>query len=317
MAKFKHPPQGPVATIDMGSNSFHLLIVNWRQGRLSPVFVTVERVQTALLMQGDLITDEAEQRVLSCLRRFRDIADQHGCERIVAVGTSALRQASNADKLLAKAEGILGWPVIVLSGADEARLIYRAVAFVRSNLRDRMLVLDIGGGSTEIVTGSGGRIDDLESLPLGCVSSLKEYFPGGVLNHNNFEACVHAARQRLAPLESRFRVVPGMEAVGCSGTALAIAELLGLQQVSRPDLLYLRDRLLARFSRIEDVCIESLDNNRSRLLVPGLAVLIALVDAFAIARLATAEVALREGVALAWYQGDEALNSELSAGIAI
>jgi exopolyphosphatase/pppGpp-phosphohydrolase len=98
---------------------------------------------------------------------------------------------------------------------------------------------------------------------------------------------------------------------------LAIAELLGLQEVSRPDLEHLRDLLLARFGHIGDVHFDSLDSNRSRLLAPGLCVLLALVDAFAIDRLVTADVALREGVALAWYQGDQVLRAELSPGIAI
>ena len=219
--------------------------------------------------------------------------------------------------MLARAQSILGWPVIVLSGADEARLIYRAVASARTNPPGRMLVVDIGGGSTEIIAGSGSRIYDLESLQLGCVSSLRQYFTDGYLNRDNFEACVQAARQRLAPLVPRFRVTPGVEAVGCSGTALAIAELLGLREVSRSDLEHLRDQVLARFGRIDEVHFESLDSNRSRLLAPGLCVLLALVEALAIDRLATAEVALREGVALAWYLGDDALGSELSPGIAI
>ncbi len=317
MAIIQRASQGPLAAIDMGSNSYHLLIAEWQQGQLLPGFVAVERVQTALLMRGDRITEEAEERVLSCLERFRAIAREHGCGRIVAVGTSALRQASNTGQLLGKAEAVLGWPVVVLSGEDEARLIYRAVSFARGNPERRMLVLDIGGGSTEIIRGHGSKIEDLESLALGCVSSLKRHFSDGMLNRTNFEACVQAARQQLLPLVPRFRMGPEVDAVGCSGTALAIVRLLGLAEISLRDLERLRDQLLGSFARISEVSFEGLDSNRSGLLAPGLAVLIALVDSFSISRMITVDVALREGVALAWYLGDDALRQELSPGIAI
>ncbi len=317
MAEVSRAPQGPVATIDMGSNSFHLLIASWHEGQLATRFVAVERVQTALLMQGDRVTAEAERRILSCLGRFRASADEYGCQRIIAVGTSALRRARNASELLARAERILGWPVTVLSGADEARLIYSAVAFARGNPGGRMLVLDIGGGSTEIVSGNGHRIHDLDSLPLGCVSSLQRYFSDGQLTRDRVDACVRAARQRLAPVVPRFKASPGVAVVGCSGTALAIAGLLGLREVSRADLERLRDQLLDRFKRVDHIHLGGLDSNRSRLLVPGLCILQALVDAFAIERIVTVDVALREGVALAWYQGNEAVGSELSTGIAL
>jgi exopolyphosphatase/guanosine-5'-triphosphate,3'-diphosphate pyrophosphatase len=309
--------QRPIATIDMGSNSFHLLVADWQQGSLRPQYAAVERVQTALLMDGNQLTPAAQDRVIACLRRFRHLAEERGCKRIVAVGTSALRQASNAASLLQMAEAELGWPVKVLSGDDEARLIYQAVATQHPNPGARTLVLDIGGGSTEVVLGCAGQIEDLASLSLGCVSSLKRHFADGQLNRESFDQCVQDAAQVLAPMAGRFHVAPDIEVVGCSGTALAIASVLGVQVVQAAQLPALRDRILADFCTVESVSFAGLDANRCSLLVPGLALLMALFDSFGIHQMATAQVALREGVAIAWYLGDAEVNRDLSPGIAI
>ena len=301
----------PIATIDMGSNSYHLLVADWHLGGLRRRHHSVERVQTALLMDGSELTAEAEQRVLACLRRFRQLADDNGVERIIAVGTSALRQATNAGGLLRAAEEVLGSPVIVLSGADEARLIYRAVASRQCTIGERSLVIDIGGGSTELIVGCGEDIEDLESLALGCVSSLKQHFISGDLNADNFDRCVLAARQLLAPLVSRFTASGNVRVLGCSGTALAVAEVIGANSVCFSDLGSLREQLLARFSRIEQVAFAGLDHNRSVLLAPGLAILTALFDTLSISEMSTIDVALREGVAIAWYRGDTCIHPEL------
>lgn len=317
MASNRFSSAAPIATIDMGSNSYHLLLADWHHGGLRRRSHHVERVQTALLMDGSKLTVQAEQRALACLRRFRQLADDHGVERIVAVGTSALRQAANAGGLLRAAEDVLGSPVIVLSGADEARLIYQAVASQQGGTGERSLVIDIGGGSTELIVGSGEDVADLDSLVLGCVSSLKQYFGGGELNGDNFDRCVLAARQLIAPVVPRFTASGAVRVLGCSGTALAVAELIGANNVSYSDLGSLREQLLARFTRIEQVAFAGLGQNRSALLVPGLAILTALFDALSISEMSTIDVALREGVAIAWYRGDTCIHPELPKGIAI
>jgi len=307
----------PVATIDMGSNSYHLLIADWRQGSLRRRSHSVERVQTALLMDGCKLTVEAEQRVLACLRRFRQLAEDNGAEHIVAVGTSALRRATNASGLLRAAQEILGSPVVVLSGADEARLIYKAVASRQRSSEDPSLVIDIGGGSTELIVGHGEAVEDLESLALGCVSSLKQHFDAGDLNAESFDRCVLAARQSLAPVVRRFTASGDVRVLGCSGTALAVAEVMGANSIHVSDLDSLREQLLAQFTRIEQVRFAGLDRNRCALLAPGLAILTALFDALSIREMSTIDVALREGVAIAWYHGDTCIHPELPKGIAI
>ena len=307
----------PVATIDMGSNSYHLLIADWHLGGLRRRYHSVERVQTALLMDGCTLTVEAERRVLACLRRFRQLADDNGAEHIVAVGTSALRRATNAGGLLCAAQEILGSPVVVLSGADEARLIYKAVASQRRTSDDPSLVIDIGGGSTELIIGRGEAVEDLDSLALGCVSSLKQHFNGGDLNAESFDRCVMAARQLLAPVASRFTAAADSRVLGCSGTALAVAEVMGAKRIHVSDLGSLREQLLAKFTRIEQVRFAGLDQNRCALLAPGLAILTALFDALSICEMSTIDVALREGAAIAWYHGDTCIHPELPRGIAI
>lgn len=317
MALNRFSSAAPIATIDMGSNSYHLLVADWHLGALRRRHHSVERVQTALLMDGNKLTAQAEQRVLACLRRFRQLADDHGVERIVAVGTSALRQATNAGGLLQAAEEVLGSPIIVLSGAHEARLIFKAVASQQCTIDERSLVIDIGGGSTELIVGRGEDVEDLDSLVLGCVSSLKQHFSGGDLTAENFDRCALAARQLLAPLASRFAACGDVRVLGCSGTALAVAEITGAKTVRYGDLASLREQLLGRFCRIEQVALAGLDHNRSALFAPGLAILTALFDALSISEMSTIDVALREGVAIAWYRGDTCIHPELPKGIAI
>ncbi len=307
----------PIAVIDMGSNSFHLLVTRWRHGALQPVTAEVERVQTALLMEGSCLTGPARERVLACLGRFRRLADRHGCERIVAVGTAAMRQASNADALLQAAGNVLGWPVAVLGGRDEARLIYQAVATHYAGTSRELLVLDIGGGSTEMILGRGESIEALESVALGCVSSLKQHFNNGRLDRGRFDACVRSAVDILQPLACRFPNGPDTRVMGCSGTAQAVAAVLGIDGVKRIHLDELRDRMLAQFSSTEQVTFPGLDHSRSSLLAPGLALLTALFEALSIETMEAADVALREGVAIAWFRGDSGLPVELPRRIAV
>lgn len=301
----------------MGSNSYHLLIAHWQGGGLRPQFTTVERVRTALLMEGGRLTPAAEQGVLDCLRRFRGIADQFDCQAVIAVGTSALRQASNADSVLQAAESVLGHPVHVVSGEDEARLIYQAVASSVAAGNDRALVLDIGGGSTELIVGRGEAIECAESVDVGCVRSLKTHFADGELTRSKFDASVQAACAQLQPLSQRFNAAEVDRVLGCSGTALGIAEVLGVQRVNRAHLDGLRDSILERFTRIDQVEFACLDSNRSSLLVPGLALLTALFEVFAIAELEAVQVALREGIAISWFLGEPRWRSQPTSGIAI
>lgn len=292
-----------LATVDMGSNSFHLLVSCWQGGRLCVRFTAVERVRMALLMDGDRLTPHACDAALDCLRRFRYMARAHGSEVMVAVGTAALRQASNPELLLQPAERLLGVPVRVLSGEEEALLIYRAVAARECGGEQPALVIDIGGGSTELILGQRGRVLELASLELGCVSSLKRYFSGRPLSRPAFTACVQAARGVVQPWRERLARVAPSAVFACSGTAEAVSLVLGSRRFSVAELYALREHLLREFSSVDQVRFPRLDENRRLLFTPGLAILIALFEALQIRSIAAVDAALREGVALAVFEG--------------
>lgn len=292
-----------LAAIDMGSNSFHLLVCRWREGALQVRFNAVERVRMALLMEGDRLTPQARDAALDCLRRFHHMALAHGADVVVAVGTAALRRASNPDFLLRPAAGVLGAQVQVLSGEEEAALIYRAVAARELGGGDPSLVIDIGGGSTELILGQWGRVLSLASLELGCVSSLKRYFTGRPLNGEAFSGCVQAARGLVDPLRERFAGDAPPAVFACSGTAQAVSLVLGSRQFALADLYALRERLLSRFAAVDQVRLPNLDENRRLLFTPGLAILIALFEALHINDATAVNTALREGVADAFFAG--------------
>ena len=292
-----------LATIDMGSNSYHLLVSEWSQGRLLTRCSAVERVQTALLMEGDQLTPLAIKRALSCLRRFATIAQEQGCTEIVAVGTAALRRASNARLLLGPAQELLGQPVRILSGSEEAALIHRVVASEVSLGAQVGLVIDIGGGSTELIFGSEQQVVALDSLRLGCVSSLQTHFMAAGIGPDSFASCVREARSVIAPVRERYLVGNG-PVLACSGTAQVIAQAVGVGCLSRGHLTRLYQRLMQLGEAGQPICLPGIDSNRRLLLPPGLAIMMALFDELKLSRVRTVDVALREGVAIACYQGD-------------
>lgn len=295
------PRTAPIATIDMGSNSYHLLVSQRCDGELQAISTMSCRVQTALLMEGDSLTDAAVKRACEALTSFRDHANYFGCRVILAAATSALRRASNPEMLTLPAEDILGAPIDIIDGAREAQLIYRGVVGSGRLPEGPCLVADIGGGSTELIVGSGRQIEDLASLPLGCVTSLECCFAGGELNRETFDACTARALAMLAPLANSFSAA-GRQSIACSGTALAISAVLKADQITLDGLYTLRDQLLAGFSRIHEVRIDGLDANRALLLLPGLAILIAICETLGVDQLQVVDAALREGLALDYLQ---------------
>lgn len=291
----------PLATIDMGSNSYHLLVSQYCDGELQVLSTLTRRAQTALLMKGDQLTDKAVEQACDVLREFRQLADYFACEPVLAVTTSALRQAVNPEHLLDPAADILGAGVKVIDGQEEARLIYRGVCADPRMPGGANLVIDIGGGSTELIQGDSDSVLQLASLQLGCVSSLQRWFSDGRLSASNFQACNDHARQVLAADAPSFSAA-GRVVVACSGTAQAVSQVLGHEVVHYQALHQLRDRLLAQFSELAAVDIAGLDNNRARLLMPGLAILCAIMEATGAEQLLVIDSALREGLAWEHYR---------------
>lgn len=287
-----------VIAIDLGSNSFHLLEATVdAQGRLLPLQAEVSKVQLGLDLDEHGLTAAAMQRGLDCVQGFAVHCRELAAGQVRIVGTQALRQAANREEFLVQVQKLLGHPVEIISGEDEARLAYRGVA-ADSGDADGLLVLDIGGGSTEIVAGQGGEIQQLASLRLGCVSWLR-YFPDGQITAAAFSAARQAARAVIDPVAARFQ--GDWRATGCSGTLLAVGEVLQRQGwaesgISWPGLQQLQEALLS-FSHIDAVRFQGLSEDRRSIFASGTAIVMALFESLHLQQMTLSNFGLREGVA--------------------
>src|SRR4029077_2222437 len=211
-------PAEVLAAVDLGSNSFHMVVARVDQG--PPVIVDRLREMVRLasgLNDSALLDDASQERALACLRRFGQRLRDMRAHQVRVVGTNTLRRARNAEAFLAAAQDALGQPVEVISGIEEARLIYLGVSHYTDTTDGSSLVLDIGGGSTELVIGEGYEPKYLESLSIGCVGLSREHFEGGKISHKRFDRARLAVRLELRPVAAAFRRHGWNRAIGSSG----------------------------------------------------------------------------------------------------
>ena len=211
-----------IAAVDLGSNSFHMIVGELRHGQLSIIDRLREtvRLSEGLGQQGELAAP-AKSRAIECLSRFGErLRDMHAAS-VRAAGTNALRRARDKEEFMADAEAALGQPIEVISGIEEARLIYNGVTHSLPPNEGFRLVLDIGGGSTELILGQGPTPNALESLRLGCVAMSERFFPHGRISKRAFDKARTAASLELRPVKAFFRDTAAVEAIGTSGTIIA------------------------------------------------------------------------------------------------
>jgi len=287
------------AAIDLGSNSFHMLVVREVAGTIQTLARIKRKVRLAAGLTADnRLTQEAMQRGWQCLRLFaehlQDIPSQH----IRVVATATLRIATNADDFLVTAREILGCPVQVISGEEEARLIYQGVAHTTGG-SDERLVVDIGGGSTELVVGRGAQALELFSLEMGCVTWLDRWFKDRSLTKENFEQAEQAARAMIRPVVSRLLACGWQVCVGASGTVQALQEIMVAQgmdeQITLSKLLQLKQRAI-QCGKLEELEIEGLTLDRALVFPSGLSILLAVFHELGIKTMTLAGGALREGI---------------------
>ena len=290
-----------VAAVDLGSNSFHLVVARLDEGRLHVVDRLRERVRLAdgLDVRRNL-TAEAAERALACLTRFGQRVRELPPGAVRAAGTNTLRQAKNRVSFLARARQALGHPIEVIAGREEARLIYLGVAHSVPADGGRRLVVDIGGGSTECALGEGFDTIATESLFIGSVGVSQRFFPNGVIRRDDFRKAELAAMLELRSFERRFRGLGWQACYGSSGTVLAIAEILGADGsgesgITRKGLKKLRGLLCDKGS-VEKLDLPGLDPERAAVLPGGLAILMAVFKRLEIETMNAASGALREGL---------------------
>ena len=291
-----------IAAVDLGSNSFHMIVGELRHGQLTILDRLRETVRLAegLSDAGDL-SDDARHRAIDCLSKFGErLRDMHA-DNVRAAGTSTIRKAREDSKFMSEAEEALGHPIEVISGIEEARLIYNGVTHSLP-LNDGMrLVVDIGGGSTELILGQGAVPGTLESLHLGCVSMTERFFPDGRITRGAFDRARVAARLELRPVKSFFRGVGTVESIGTSGTISStenVARELGLME-SQYLTLAVVEQLIERvleYRQISDLSLPGLSERRAQVWPGGLVILAELLAGLRIVGMRISDGALREGL---------------------
>ena len=313
-------PEDLLAAIDLGSNSFHLIIAKSEFGELRPVHALAEKVQLGETSGAAMLTSGAISRGLTCLERFKQLIDSTTPVKIRVVGTNALRRAKNRQDFIEPAEQILGAPIDVIYGREEARLIYLGVAHTLSDDEDTRLVVDIGGGSTEFILGRRFEPIRLESLQMGCVSFGQAFFPDGNISKERFEAAYHRARIEISHIKRNYQKNLWAEAVGSSGTLRAIETLITAagwrdDGIDRDSLAQLQ-RLLLTFNRIDDIDLPGLSETRKGVVTAGLAITLGIFDGLQIPLMRTSAGALREGVIydlLGRFSHEDVRNRSVSA----
>ncbi len=290
-----------VAAVDLGSNSFRLQVGRVVADQIYPLDNLKESVRLAAGLQSSKQLDGASQlRALDALSRFRERLRGFDPAAVRAVATNTLRVAKNAPEFLAQAEAALGFPVEVISGREEARLIYMGVAHCLPNPASQQLVVDIGGGSTEFIIGRNFEPLELESLYMGCVGYSAQFFPRGRIDKKGIKEAEFAARRELQTISRHYLDLGWQEAVGSSGTAKAIADLielngLGESGISREGLAALKERLVRAGDPLASG-LQGMRPDRVPVLPGGVAIMSAVFDTFGIERMVFSEGALRLGV---------------------
>ena len=293
--------QSTIAAVDLGSNSFHCQIARVTGDQFFPLDSLREPVRLgAGLGKDKKLDEESQDRALACLARFGERLRGLDRRAVRAVGTNTLRVAKDAKVFLKKARAALGFPIEVVAGREEARLIYLGVSHSLPASREKRLVIDIGGGSTECIIGAGYKPLKLESLFMGSVSYSLRYFRDGRITKSTLKEAEFAARAELEPIVGKYTRGNWQQAVGSSGTIRALAEILQLSgytdgPITLAGLDRLRNQLLKAGS-IEAANLPGLRPDRQPVLVGGIAILYAVLDELNIDTLTPATGAMRQGI---------------------
>lgn len=295
------PPGDVYAAVDLGSNSFHLLVARMQNGSMQIIDRHKEMVRLGGgLTEDHYLRDDVAERALACLERMGQRLRGVDPANIRAVGTNTLRQLRPEVRFVERAEIALGQPIEVIAGREEARLVYLGVAHGLAIGEERRLVVDIGGGSTELIVGQGFAPILRESLHMGCVNLSQRFFPNDKITANAMEqAELHGALQ-LRPVRALFRQAGWTTATGSSGTIKAIAEVVDAEGwsedgISAAALLRLRDAIIDR-GKVSALDFKTLSEQRRPVFAGGVAVLRAVFEHLKIECMRASDQALREGL---------------------
>ena len=290
-----------IAAVDIGSNSFHLIVARYEHGGLRQIDRLRDSVRMAAGLRADGTLDpERRQRALTCLARFGQRLRAIPSERVYAVATNSVRQLANPQAFLLLAETALGHPIEVVSGREEARLIYLGVAHDLARSPARRLVVDIGGGSTEFIIGHDFETLRTESLQAGCVASTLRFFGDGSFTASRWRAAQTEIAVEMQQFAADYRAQGWGEAFGSSGTAKAIGAIVQSngwsdQGISALSLAHLRDAILEA-GHVDRLRLAGLGEDRTPIIAGGVAILEAVFTTFSLDHIGVCETGMREGL---------------------
>jgi len=287
--------------VDLGSNSFHMVVARLSHGQPKVIDRLREMVRLAggLDEDGNLDTDRQEI-ALACLAQFGERLRDIKADSVRVVGTNTLRMVGQYSDFVRRAEAAIGHPVEIISGIEEARLIYQGVFYSSPSVSGRQIVVDIGGGSTEIILGQGADAETMESLSIGCVGLSQRAFPAGKLSKGRFKKARLYASLELEPVRELFRRVEPERVSGASGTIRAthtvLNELAGEPAtITVAGLQELIDRMVDA-GHIDKINLPGLSAQRVPVFAGGVAILIEIMAGLGLEQMHVADGALREGL---------------------
>jgi len=291
-----------IAAIDLGSNSFHMVVAEENQGQVIILDRIREMVRLAegLESSGELDA-EVEQRALDCLSRFGQRIRSLDAHCVSTVGTNTLRRIRNSDEFIFQAEQALGFPIEIISGFEEARLVYQGVAHTLEQDHQSKLIVDIGGGSTELIIGEGFNPQLLNSLEMGCVMMTKKFFADGKIKSKRLQAARVYVLQRMKAIHHTYTRLGWEAAIGSSGSIKSIASVIREMKLQKNDGIN-RESLIkliaicSDFKKIKKLELPGLSEKRQSVFLGGLIVLSGVFEALRIDHMHVSEGALREGL---------------------
>lgn len=290
-----------LAAVDLGSNSFHLVVARYEHGRLRQIDRLRDNVRMAMGLHADgSLEPERRKRALECLARFGQRLRALPSEHVRAVATNSVRRLAHPQAFLLPAETALGHPIEVVSGREEARLIYLGVAHDLAQSPQRRLVVDVGGGSTEFIIGQGFEALETESVQMGCVASSLRFFADGQFTPKRWRQAQTEIALELQQFAADYRARGWGEAIGSSGTAKSIGAIVQAngwceQGISAASVARLRDAILEAGS-IDNLRLAGLADDRRQILAGGVVILEAVFATFALDHMGVCETAMREGL---------------------
>lgn len=289
------------ATGDLGSNSFRLTISKNIDGQYQMIDSLKEMIHFAAGLDKNRFLDKAaEERALDCLKKFGERLRGFKESQVRIVATNTFRIAKNIDDFLPKAEKAIGFPIEIIGGREESRLIYTGVLHTEAFHGQKVLIIDIGGGSTEFAIGAHENPEITESLNMGCVSFSKEFFYQSNITGKQFKKAINTARMKLQSIRQELIAAGWQIAVGSSGTAKTLYALKNAQDPEATsfdyDFLMGLKNLIVEKGSVEKSKLKEIKANRTEVFAGGLAIMIALFEELGIKEMRTTEAGLRDGV---------------------